>query len=475
MSITAAPTLTVAGATIARAVAETGAASLVAVDALRVTWGRAGVLEAPQPASASLTVLDRSAGFTFASRTDLIGQVVVLGWSGSDASTGTLFRGRITAVSATPRPAGGFLVALAATSVEVDLANYTVPAGTTWPAETFTARATRIAALFPAGSFTGGINLPHNADLGLVNTAVPGTDITGDTAAQQDASGKSALDLLRQLYASLSPLAMVYDPAADRFTFAPRRRTAYAGSLIAAGMLAADPDHGGRYVAATSGSRVHLDAGQLEYSGALSQALDARITRVEVSYLDSSVSYAQRSRSWGTVNIGDESVIGRRVLSVDSIQSTVAKADQIASLYADVASVEARTPRLGAVGWSATRESLHDATHAARLLSCAEQAGSIFLGRSWLPRLGQRPIVGVLGGQVSYAAGDWTAQLNPAPTFIDPQPFAWAPMPVSASAVDSTVRLADLDESVTFGDAGFIEVGAGFTAGSTPAYPGNPT
>jgi hypothetical protein len=299
----------------------TGAAALVAVDELRVTWGRASVLEQPQAATASLTVLDRSPARTFAARTDLIGQVIVLGWSGSDASSGTTFRGRITDVAATPRPGGGFRVALSASSVEVDLANYVQPQGTTWPAETLGARKTRIAALIPAGMIAGGLNLPSPADLGMQYATAPGAGMDALTAAAVDVSGRSVLELIRELYASWSPLAPVYDPAGDRFTFPPRRIYAWSNiGWTASALAVADPDHGGRYVPASL-TGLHLDGGRTAYSGSLAQRIDSRITRVEVGYLDSSAAYARRTRSWGTSNIGAESAIGRRVLSVDTVAS----------------------------------------------------------------------------------------------------------------------------------------------------------
>jgi hypothetical protein len=440
VSITATPTLTVAGAPVAGALAVTGAAALVAVDELRVTWGRASVLEQPQAATASLTVLDR---------------------------------GRITDVAATPRPGGGFRVALSASSVEVDLANYVQPQGTTWPAETLGARKTRIAALIPAGMIAGGLNLPSPADLGMQYATAPGAGMDALTAAAVDVSGRSVLELIRELYASWSPLAPVYDPAGDRFTFPPRRIYAWSNiGWTASALAVADPDHGGRYVPASL-TGLHLDGGRTAYSGSLAQRIDSRITRVEVGYLDSSAAYARRTRSWGTSNIGAESAIGRRVLSVDTVRSTVADADQLASFYADVASVEARTPRLAAVGWHSDREPLHSAAHASLLLAGSEQSPAVFLGATWLPALAQRPLVAILGGTVAYGDGAWRCDLTPGPTAVNPAPFAWAP--ITPAACNPAVRAADCDPSLTFGDAAFLDVGIGYTLTTAHGYKGNPS
>jgi hypothetical protein len=470
MSITAHPTLTVAGQLVAAGLTDAGAAALVAVESLRFPWGRSSPLEQPQATTGQLTVLDRSATRSFASRTDLTGQLVTVGWAGSDGSSGTIFRGRITRAAATPRVAGGFAVALSLSSIEVDLANYPQPAGTSWPAETFAARKTRIAGTIPAGLIAGGLNMPGPPDLGLRYAATPSAGMDTLTAAAVDVSGKTVLDLIRQLYASWSPLAPVYDPGADRFTFAPRRLYAWSNiGWTASALAVADADHGGRYVPASLPG-IHLNGGLAGGGASAAQAVDSKITRVEVQYSNAGT---QATRSWATSDISAESVIGRRTLSVDSIHSTTANADQLASFYADVASVEARAPRLAPVSWSSAREPLHNAAHAAVVLATAEPAAPLFLANTWLPAIGQRPLVAVLGGTVGYAGGDWDCDLNPGPIAINPNPFAWAPITPAACA--PTVLARNIDPSFTFGDVAFLDVGIGYTILTAHPYHGNPT
>lgn len=475
MSITAGPVLTVAGLTIPAAPAGDGSLPpLAGVDKLRLTWGRGDVLSAPTPATAALSIIDTTTGATFARRTDLIGQVVVLGWAASDGSSGTNFRGRITDVAASPRAAGGFRVDLAASSVEVDLANYKQPEATVWPAETFAARRTRILGQIPAGMIAGGITLPTRFDLGLQYATTPATDLSTYTAAQVDVSSKDVLALVRELFASTSPLPAVYDPAADRFTFPARRLFAYTpAGFTASAMLLASPDHAGRYVPAGT-SQLHLDAGQVAYAGALDQRIDSRVTRVEVAYLDQTVAYDSRTATAATVHTPVEATLGRRTLAVSTVQADAGNAAQLATLYADVASAEASTPRLGSVSWSSKREPLHDAAHARLLLAGVEGAPTVFLGDSWLPRLGQRPLVSFLGATVTYSGGDWTVEALPGPTIIDPRPGSWAPVTIAASAV-AGVRLRDIDRSTTFGDLAYIDVGAGYTTLTASPYKGNPT
>lgn len=473
MSVTAVPTLTVGG----QPIAGTLAGTLRAIDELRLTWGRAGVLEQPTPASLSLTVRDTTPGATFARRKDLIGQPLVLGWTCSDGSSGVNFRGRITDAAATPRPGAvagrGFDVALAASSVEVDLANYKVAAGSSFPAETFAARRARLAAMLPAGTFTGGVVLPNRFDVGLQDVTTPETDLDTYTAAPDAAAGgKDLLTLLRELFASTAPFPLIYDPTTDRLRHAGRRRFTYNTGITLSAKLIPSADHGGRYIAASLSGH-HLDAAHTGYAGSLQQALENRLTRIELQYLDSTASYAQRTVAAGTADTGNEPVIGRRVLSVTTIQGLTAKATQLAGLYADLASNEGRSRRLGAVSYSTAREPFRDGSHAALLLAGAEAATALFLRGSWLPQLGSRPLVGVLGATVRYARGQWSIDLQPAPVFVDPAGANWWPVTV-AKAAAAGVKLSDLDPSVTLGDYGSIDVGAGYTEATAPSYVGNP-
>lgn len=473
MTCTATPTLSVAGLGIALS----GDDGLVAVDQLALSWGRASVLEAPTPATLQLTVRDHSRRGEFAGRTDLIGQVVVVGWATTDGWAGVNFRGRITDVATRPRRGAvagrGWTTTIAASSLEVGLANWKVPKGTTYPAETFAARRSRIDKLLPLGRFDGGIVLPTRLDLGLPAAALPSTDLDTLTAAQVDASGKTALDLLRELFASLSPLPMVYDPEFDQLTYAPRRRYAYssAGMTQSVRMLPA-AEAGGRYVP-TALSQLRLDAAHLEHTGPAAQGIAARLTRVEVGYLDETAAYAARTAAKtlpGAALI--EGDIGRRTMTVDTIHATAAGAVQLAGLYGEFAENEARTPRLDVIGYSTRREPLPDGLHARLLLSGHERPGELFLRGSWLPQLRLRPVVGILGGTVTYAAGHWSIEMNPAPVVVDPAPFTWGPI-TAASQAGSGVRLSDIDSSVKLGDLGFVDVGPGWDLNTALPYKGN--
>lgn len=449
MTVTATPSLTVAGAPVTAAGTT---ADLLAVEALGVSWGRTDLLSHPTPATASVSLLDRSAGLVTAARRDLIGQPVTVGWS-TGTTTGTSFRGRITDVSVAWSPAQrAARVDLSCSSKEVDAANYTVPEGTSWPQESFPARLARIVALLPAGLFTGGVNLP-DANLVTALGLAPRT-FTGYTAAARDASGADVLTLLRELWFSCYPVPLVYDPTGDRLTYAGRRFYETPGASTA--RLTTSALYGGRYIALprtafTGAAALHLDAAAFAAAGPLDQPLDARLTRVEVSYPGTGT---QGTAAATPPAASAETATGRRTLSVTSVHAVAADAATLAADWADLAGREAASPRLSPITYRTDLAPFADNATAAVLLGCAETSTQAFVAATWLPRVSQSPLVGFTGGHLSYAAGQWAAQLNPAPCAA----VSTAPPLTITNAGDFLpgVRLADVDPSVTFGDLAYI-------------------
>lgn len=472
MSTYAFPVLSIARSVIAAGPVGGKLPPVVAIDELSVTWGRSSVLEQPVPATASLSVLDRSPTATLAARTDLIGQPAVITWVAGDGSDGVTFRGRITGVEVTPdRATGGFRVDLSCSSKEVDAANFRAPKGTAWPVEPFVDRWARIWALLPVGWFTGGCNLPTAADAGL-DLADPARNLKDYSAAAVDAGGKDALSMLRELFVSMSPLPMIYDPYADGIRFGTagaHHAYAPASGMTVSAILAPAPDRGGRYVA-QSLARLHLDGGLSPGNGKLSSGLDSRVTRVEVQW--SNAGTAATAYGYPADN-GLEDTIGRRTLGVSSIHAGTAEAAQLAAMYTRVVDRTARGGQLDPVTYDTSLEPFCDTAHVRALLDGCEKGREFFLGRSWYPRVGRRPLIAVLGGRVAYAHGQWQVQLNPVPATVAGAP-SWGPITVRAAGL-SSVRLRDLDPSVTAGDVGFVDIGAGFTESTVTPYRGNPT
>jgi hypothetical protein len=459
VTLTASPTLTVGGAV----------TPLGTVESLRLTWGRRGLLERPTPATVQLGLFDFATGAPLARRTDLIGQVIVVGWSGSDGSSGTLFRGRVTDATAEPSglTAGGWRVALTAVSKELDAANYVQPEGTVWPAETFAQRRDRIMGFFPTGLF-GGAGLPTRVDMGLSsNDTADATEPADYQAAAGDVGGQDALTLLRQLYDSLSPLVMVYDPATNWFGYTNRRRYLYnpATAQAPSARLVRAAVTGNAYtVAPVAGSpALTLPADALTYTGQLEQPAESRLSRVEVKWFNAGADSTAVAAS-GL----DELTYGRRTLSVDSLHTTAATAAVCALQWSRLAVTEAAAPRLGALTYSTARTPFPDAATMAGLLVGRETGLQLFAAGAWAARLGVRPLFGVVGGVIGCAGTEWTVDLNPAPVSVE---WPTTPLPIRyASSPAAALTLADLDPSVTFADLAFVDVGAGYTATTQPPW-----
>lgn len=454
----AAPTLTIGGAAVA--IGQT--ADLLAVDALSITWGRASLLEQPTPARASVVLLDRTAGRTMATRTDLIGQRVLVGWSGSDGSAGAVgasFEGRVTDVEVEPaavRNSAGLMVraarvTLSCSSLEVDLANYEQAEGTAWPAETVAARRQRLDALMPAGLFTTGNAEPLAGDTWM--------DAYG--AAAVDVSGKTLLDLVRQLNDSTAR-PTIFNPGGG--LGAVRRRVWTAPAVPFTTRLEPVAELGGRYALTSSpivGAR-RIAGHRLAPGGGVHREQSSAITRVQINYVAAGTS---TTYSLAVPGAPAESVIGRRTLSIDSCLADAAGAAQLAAEWASIVQLEAAAPRLSSMTWRSSEGWWDDDLQRLMMLCGVELPYPLLVEGSWLPELGMTPRVGIIGGTIGYAAGDWTIGLTPAATVhVNAPPGLRGRYAASSSAV----RARDLDPSFTFGDAAWAQIGAGFTAATMP-------
>lgn len=448
MSFTAWPTLRIAGELPA-----TGdpAAPLAAVDELRITWGRDSELSTPTPSTAQVTLLDRSRGYTFASRRSaLIGQPVTLGYLNDGAEYAgeeyTNFRGRITDAAVAPafpdRPEDGMAVTLVCSSKEVELANYIAPrnpAGLIFPAETVSQRLGRIVGLLPAGFFT---TAPAMTLLG--GTTPP------YTVAPADPAGTDVLSLFRQLYLSAG-LTPYYDPALDGMSYVVRQRA----SVGVTARLGKKFDGTGPYTAYSQLGWFELHADQLEHDGAADWPMDSRVTRVELNYKNATATPAYAATTYAVAvapTVDDETVVGRRPLTIDTLLTTAADAATVAETWRSLAGEEARRARLGPLTYSTARNPLDD-YRLMRFLLGGVQRDAVFVRGSWLTRIGVRPNVGALGGTIRYAAGEWTVQFTPAAISWEGTPAPITPASLGASSI----RLADIDPTLTVGDLGFIE------------------
>jgi hypothetical protein len=460
-------------------------AGLYAVESLHVTWGRGALTDASAtPATVGLTVLDRSPARALAARQDLIGRLVRITYtqdpSGLENPLGSLFYGRIT--SARSAPAGrdpkvdGWLVTISASSLEVDLAN--VKPRTVWPAETFGARYNRMVAAMPS-AWTTPPTIPDRFAVGLPAPADPTVDtLLAWPCAQLDTSSSDLLSLWSQFYASLSHFPMGFDPATGTLTFASMPRDVYSsqiGGTFTAG-LAKTPDSGGLYRVCRGGSNgLGLDAGRMPYdrSSGLEQLLEQQLTRLEVQYLDSANGYQTATYGKPVGRFTQEATIGRRTWSVSSVHASRDGAVSLAALYERLIDGELRLPRLDKLTLSSKSEPFQSLAHARFVLQTTQTGAGAYANGSWLPLLGQRAMLMLLGGTVTYTGGEWTVAAQPSliPRISPPEGSSYAPLRVRDVDPARTVRVRDIDRAVRFADLRFIDLAAGASEG-TP-YPGN--
>lgn len=425
-----------------------GARSGLTPSRLSIKWGRTSLLARPTPATASLVLIDTDPGFPFASRPDLLGSPVVLGYTSADLGTVTNFRGRVTDVDVSPIRIGGrrgMRVELSASSREVDAAQYLTPKGTTFPAEDFATRLARILSYLPAGYFPGGVTMPTRADVNTSGSVA--TEYALMPAAALDVSGQDVLSMLRVLWDSIYPAPLVYDPRTDGFTFATRRVLSGGTAALAAtssGFLPAPKP---------AGSGLSVSNARLEYSGVAAAGIDQRLTRVEVQYRDAANGNAQATTVAGTSDAGLEETVGRRSLSVDTLHNNGGYAANLATAWASVADLEGRTRRIGDVTYSTKRAGGFDNyVLGLLLLAGRETSDAVFVRGSWLPAVAARPLFGVLGGTLTYTDGEWSVQFTPAP--VAPADTAHA---LRIAEAPAGLKLADFDPSATFGDLRYVD------------------
>jgi hypothetical protein len=460
-------------------------AGLYAVDSLRVTWGRGALTDASAtPATVGLTVLDRSPTTALAARQNLIGRLVRITYtqdpSGLENPVGTLFYGRIT--SARAAPAGrdpkvdGWLVTISASSLEVDLGN--VKPRTVWPAESFGARYNRMVAAMPDG-WTTPPRIPDRFDVGLPDPADPSVDtLLAWPCAQLDTSSQDLLSLWTQFYASLSHFPMGFDPATGTLTFGSMPRDVYSsqlGGTFTAG-LAKTPDSGDTYRVCRAGSLgLGLNAGRMPYdrSSGVEQLLEQQLTRLEVQYLDSTNGYQSATYGRRVGNWTQEATIGRRTWSVGSVHASRDGAVSLAGLYERLIDAELRLPRLDKLTFSSKAEPFQSLNHARFVLQTTQTGAGAYVNDSWLPLLGHRPMLMLLGGTVTYSGGQWTVTAQPSliPRISPPAGMSYAPLRVRDVDPPRTVRVRDIDRCVRFADLRFIDMAAGASEGAP--YPGN--
>jgi hypothetical protein len=462
------PVVTLDGADVAAGVDSEGGvpAGLIVVDGLEFTWGREEVLEQPEAATARLQLFDPSG--TWATSSDLRGKLVTLDWTGQVAGEPTprrrvMFRGRVGHPVKVVRkvvqlPDGntiqGSLVTMPLVSILLDLAN--IRPSVAWPEETVEERRARIAAA--AASVVSDV---------VVRDYWKPPKVVAVAAKDQVSLYQHLVDL----YDSTGADRMNYQPDSNVVTFLERRD--YYSSR-GHGQLWWDQSTGARagqgvYVRATGNSAVYLglDSAGLEYDPGEGITQPERLTRVELAHPSATTSFSTRVVT-RLVTGQNEKQNGVRTVRLESKLTWDNYADTAASDLEDMTQKEAAQWRLEPLVLR-TRPlggfEHHD--HAELFLKGSESHELLFLQRSWLPNFGLRPVVGVMGGTVTYRNQGWEVELVPAPITTTLPQHAITFEELDDGSAGYEVQWWDSDhprgmhESLTFEDLGHVSRGMG--------------
>lgn len=460
----------------------------VVVDGVTVTWGREDLLVQPEPASGQLQLFDTTG--TWATSRDLRGLPVTIRWQGLPPGTTdpmgtaseTFFCGRVgnpvnVALKTVTNPhtgerVDGVLVTLPLRSLLVDLANR-VPTEA-WPEETMAARLARIQALAPdvlaVAELRDYWQPPHVEPVPLDRQ-------------------QSLLDHLRSLFDSAGADRMTYIPNTRALTFVRRRDYGYrqnpslgnrgmAGLFWDAPTVPTKTSRTGQGIYALAfawtGTPASpnlpgwIDAAAIEADPTEGLRSAARVTRVQVVNPDGGNNFTDRVTEYPVRGV-DENLVGVRTARLDSSICWNGYAEVAGDDLRDLVNREGSQWQLPPLRYSTRHAGGFESLAQARiLLAGAETGTTVFLQRSWLPRMGLRPVFGICGGTITYARGGWDVEFAVAPTTTGETPqhaITWEEIDDGTTGLEvqwwDTDHPRGMHESLSLDDLGYVARGLG--------------
>jgi hypothetical protein len=166
----------------------------------------------------------------------------------------------------------------------------------------------------------------------------------------------------------------------------------------------------------------------------------------------------------------DETIVGVRTASVESIMTAAADVMTAALELRGVATGEAAAWRVDTLTLRTNRLPLETRDQVSLLLPGNEEEYVIFLQRTELPLLGIRPLFGLMGATVGYRAGGWSVDMNLAPvvTTLPQHPITWEQIDDGSAAYriecwDTPTHPRGFHPSVTCEDLRYVAAGLGVT------------
>lgn len=378
-------------------VADVAGDAPAALDDLSVRWGRSTSIDQPEPATCTVTILDRGRGDVRLDQVAALGStLVVIAAVGADRRV--VFGGRVTdlEISYDDEKAGAALDIVAA-DLLADLANRYV--GTEpWAQETLAARATRIM------TAVGG------SGAGVVADARPGAL----PVSRMDVDRQAAANLLRDLATSGSAALWVVVSAAA--PTAPTLRIEDTTARVSLWVFAPGSDALWRPMPSpTAGDALTAAAILADPVRWLRSTADL-ITRTTVRWLDQTTTPGTTERSVGIIDTAAEKVFGARGLSIGTILADAASATKAAQLVM-ASHGPSEAWRAEGLVWDLDHSAADDATTRTLALNLLDNATRF--GRAvrvgplpwWTPAAGEAGLY-VDGGTYRHRNGRWTLSLT---------------------------------------------------------------
>jgi hypothetical protein len=285
----------------------------IALDQLRISWGRSTTVDQPEPAACTVQILDRGAGSKRVDQSIRLGSALTV-WAVLGASRVIVFVGRVTDLELSyedDQGGGGAVCQVIATDLMGDLANRFV-GSEPWPMETIAARAARIMTA-----------------IGQSVTVTVDDRPKALSVSRLDVDRQPAANLLRELATTGTAVLWVVVDTAGTVSLRIEDPTARSGLWI----LGKGGDGFWRPMQGTESSGGQLDTSQvLRAPVRWNRATADLITRVTVRWLDQSTSPGTTERTVGVVDAAAEAQLGARGLSVGTILTSSADATAAANL-----------------------------------------------------------------------------------------------------------------------------------------------
>lgn len=415
--------------------------SPLALDGIKVDWGRDDYISHARPATAQLAIFDRTGEWAAkVTAKQVIGRTVELWWVLGSAAQ-RYFVGRVTGAKARPVTrdgSGGWAIAITAAARDAELGNVVMSPGT-WPTETMITRANRIAAAAAPAGIAGFYFYPGSVNIQCWPLDVNGRDLhslcdefymsMGDTYSYNPSTNN-----VRHLYRRYYDQAIYLVQMPDGLIYIQTGNIVYDGITYKGIGLA--------------GCETYTDDG-------IELAPNSVVTRVQATWKNAPGGLADVTT---VVQAPEGDTNGRRTVQLKTWIDNGIHVDPMVTEVLARGTYEGALPKHPPITWDTRRTGgFHSQAEAEVLLLAAETQGGVYISGSiysaWLPDI--IPVAAIIGGTIEYDGG-WivTVTLQYIWKKNTTAPIRWQDLNVNLKW--RTGNSYDLSPSVTWNDFRYL-------------------